>query len=225
MYKIFITTIVLGIALLNVQSAIYAQVTTANIVVVTPYNEGQNLDFFFQNSIHPIADVTNKGEPSVFVSIITSAQMEKYKQAGFAPTVIDTNAGDLNQYYMISTNKGNTVKIDRTQLDDPQLKERGMEFIYPLSSIDYIMKLKKGVYFVDVRTGPLKGIAAKQIHRNLYPPVDKTTKRAFKRKSSSQTNITKSNGYQGLDVLSIILGLGTGGMIYYFLRSRKTKNS
>jgi hypothetical protein len=153
-------------------SSVFAQTQQKLMVAVTPYQPMQNLDFFFLNSVYPLQYI--EGENPVFVSIITPEQKTEYEKAGYKPRIIDENAGDVNQYYIMSTYHHNTPNF-ADQLQNPEYKQQGLELAYQLSTYMILLKVSDQTSFSQLAIPILKQFNARRLKWNLVPPTGRTS--------------------------------------------------
>lgn len=150
------------------------------LFAVTQYQPGQNLDFFFAHSVHPITyyEEGNTNTPmktAVFLSIITPEQKEEYIKAGYRPVIVDEDAGDLRQYYVLYSREPN----QSFRLEDPELEDDGLEMYYPVTDYITLIKLDPDSDYSDLDIRGGSRFHARRFFMNLIPPTDRTTSAAY----------------------------------------------
>lgn len=138
------------------------------MVAVTPYQQLQKLDFFFEHSVYSLGYYDgNAVQPSVFLSMITPEQKEEYIKNGYQPKIIDDNAGDVIQYYEIRDNQGVN---QYTKLTDSTYRQQGLELVYPLTPHITLIKLTKGIEYSQLTIPYLKNYKEIQFTGSISRP-------------------------------------------------------
>jgi hypothetical protein len=149
--------------------------TKQRLLVMTPYQASQNLDFFFLHSIHPLAFFELPKQSPVFLSIITPQQKAEYEQAGYKPKVIDNHAVDKSRYLIVF--KEHQVRTPVTVKMTPKLRTHGVELVYQLTETRVLMRIAKGTSFgqIDSADEQFEGLRAHGFAWDMIPPVDRTS--------------------------------------------------
>lgn len=141
---------------------VYSQ-TEQLLFAVTPYHTREDIDILFAQSVHPLEYLEGKQfKTPLFLSIITPQQKKELIKARFTPTIIDDNAGEITQYYL----------LEHGRQDGYQLK--GFDVAYQISDYHTIIKLPRDKIFDDVQTGVLTSYAPRQFTDDLVQPPMRT---------------------------------------------------
>lgn len=145
-----------------------AQNTNQTLLVVTQFERGQKLDFFFNNSLVPVEFFEVKDTPPVFVSFISEEQLNRYKDNGYDPIVIDKNAGAINQYYLLYGKRYKNAHQAAILQDEVQ-KNQGLELAYQLTNYVSIVKVAQGKKLEQLSLQDLKHAHARQLSGAVQP--------------------------------------------------------
>jgi hypothetical protein len=186
----------------------------------------QNLDFFFLNSAHPLSYIEEPGETPVFVSIITDKQKEAYIKAGYKPVIIDENAGDVDQYYLLSGHRHKAPNAAE-QIQNPEYEAQGIVLASKLSTYYTLLKLTKGKKYQDLTIPALNDLYAKQFHWNLVPNADRTStqvQQAFPFSPVPRAHISADSNEPAIDsewMLSLFFLIVISVFLYFALKRKK----
>lgn len=226
--RIFITVCIIislvTAGCLSLVGSVKAQNQQKLLFAVTPYREGQNLDFFFSQSVHPIAyyERSNTNTPvkiPVFLSIISPEQKEEYIKAGYAPVIVDENAGNLEQYYALYSRESGQANL----LTNPVYKKQGLELVYPLTDYATLIKLTPGMRYSHLDIPGLEKFRARKFFMDLVPPTDRTTKQPNSiTPAASQEQIEKQTKNHPVAILIFVLAIII--IIFAEIRLKKTLN-
>jgi hypothetical protein len=201
--------------------ATHAQTQQQLLFAVTPYDPSQSLDFFFTHSVHKLAyyEQQNKNYPiktPVFLSIITQDQKQEYIHAGYKPIIVDENAGDIKQYYVVYNRQANQSSL----LADPVFKQQGLELVYPITEYSTLIKLVPAVAYHNLNIPGLHKFQARRFLRDLVPPTDKTSFYSKAIVSPSPLKTNKATNSESL-IAAIVIVFLIAGLFFYKRRLKK----
>lgn len=216
--RVLVVTLLLLICVVPVRAA-HAQTTEKRMVVMTEYPRLSELDFFFDNSTYALGYYDgNIIDPSVFLSIVTQQQYDKFVQAGFKPEIIDENASEITRYYELTNRR---APSQQDKLLTPATQRQGLQQVYKITRIKTLIKLAPRTQFATLQFPGKRYYKPKQ----LTGSIDRPSNRAFLRaelarayaseameankqatKSTPTVNSDSSNKLLALVVLILVLG-------------------
>lgn len=175
-FSILLITILtfISVGALSVPAVSEAQTQQKLLLVATPYQPLQNLDFFFTHSVYKIAyyEEQNTNTPvktPVFLSIITPAQMEEYLKAGYKPVIVDENAGEITQYYELFSRVPNQSYL----ITNPEFNKLGLELVYPVTEYAALIKLAPGITYRNLDIPGLHKFQPRMFSMDIVLPDDR----------------------------------------------------
>lgn len=197
----------------------YSQTPQKLLFAVTPYQTRDDIDFFIAHSTHPLDYFEGGDVPSpIFLSIITSQQQNEYISAGYKPNIIDSEAGEITDYYIIT-------------IDDPANKDllKVFDLVYPISNTSVLIKVHKGKKFRDYHEAGIVELEAKRYTRDLAPPpfrikatiIPSPTKEVM-RSFPTTVPVSKTEP-NSVNILPIILIILAAAISYSIWKKRKNK--
>jgi len=154
-----------------IRANVFAQSKTGLLAAIIPYAHSQNLDFFFINSVHPLVYFESKKGVSEFFSIITPEQKNAYIKAGYKPRIIDSNAGDIDQYYVLHNRKPYNPNLLKRQVQP----EAGLDMIYHVDEYNTLIKVSGDKTLEQLNLGSKNNVYARRLRHDLTPPYNRTT--------------------------------------------------
>ena len=141
--SLLVAVSIIILARLGVAPSVSAVSGNEKLLIATPFERGQNLEFFFDNNGTPLEFFEVPDETPIFLSIVTPDQLETYKEKGYKPIIIDQQAGSISQYYIIY---GSRFKNNDhyALLQNEVQKNQGLEFAYPVITYTTLVKVAPG---------------------------------------------------------------------------------
>jgi len=194
------------------------------VVAVVPFEEERELVYLHSRSTHPMDYFIGDNVLSpVYLGMFTNEQISELEMTGYKPEIIDTNPGDLKQYYVAySINSDNPVSILEGKPDFEVTKQ--------LSDNTMILKIPSGR---DIRNLPSIDLRIFEVKRYSFDLVlAESVKELAVQNSPTQTeqapdamNMPAETEGMSVKTLSIVVLLIGAVIITFYIFKRNHKKN
>lgn len=185
-------------------------------VVLIPYESLEDVPNLYSMSTHPMYYYMGEGVAHpVFLAIVTEEQKKEMESLGYEPQVVDSNAGEINQYYSLSSSEPNHI----SQLQNNSLKQQGVEIAVPITEYETLIKLPAGKTIRDIKSPELNNFEKRRFAFDMKLSPALQTMATEQAANKNELAPTSNSPLYIILSLAVVIGIA----VFIFYRQKRSR--